>query len=286
MNHLTRLSLNRLAVAAVITASGVTTVSRIPAIAAPELPIQKVPMKVPAVPTIGQITVPKVPTTFVEAIPVAPPQSATSLSRQAVDGMVKPGARSGKKPQPSKTRKPTTLTSEQRLISNLSGLGTDHLITPEYSAATAPQIPYPPSMQVDVPDNRPSAKGYIWPTKGVVTSRFGWRWGRMHHGIDIAAPIGTPVVAAAAGVVVSAGWSNGGFGNLVKIRHSDGSVTLYAHNSRILVQPGQSINQGQMIAQVGSTGFSTGPHCHFEIHPSKRGAVDPIAHLPRLVARS
>jgi murein DD-endopeptidase MepM/ murein hydrolase activator NlpD len=102
----------------------------------------------------------------------------------------------------------------------------------------------------------------------------------MHKGIDIAAPIGTPVMAAASGVVISAGWNNGGYGNLVKVRHFDGSVTLYAHNSRLLVRRGQQVEQGQQIAEMGSTGYSTGPHLHFEVHHQGRGAVNPVALLP------
>jgi murein DD-endopeptidase MepM/ murein hydrolase activator NlpD len=103
----------------------------------------------------------------------------------------------------------------------------------------------------------------------------------MHKGIDIAAPIGTPIVAAADGKVISAGWNSGGYGNLVKIKHFDGSITLYAHNSKILVRRGQWVKQGQQIAKMGSTGFSTGPHLHFEIHPKGKQAVNPIALLPR-----
>jgi murein DD-endopeptidase MepM/ murein hydrolase activator NlpD len=122
--------------------------------------------------------------------------------------------------------------------------------------------------------------GYIWPTRGVLTSGFGWRWGRPHRGIDIAGPIGTPIVAAAPGEVISAGWNSGGYGNLVRIRHADGSVTLYAHNSRLRVRRGETVEQGQPIAEMGSTGFSTGPHLHFEVHPDGQGAVNPIALLP------
>jgi murein DD-endopeptidase MepM/ murein hydrolase activator NlpD len=131
-----------------------------------------------------------------------------------------------------------------------------------------------------LPSPTPIFTGFIWPTRGVLTSGFGWRWGRPHRGIDIAGPVGTPIVAAAAGEVIASGWNSGGFGNLVKLRHPDGSVTLYAHNSRLLVRRGQTVQQGEPIAQMGSTGFSTGPHLHFEIHPSGRGAVNPIALLP------
>jgi lysostaphin len=102
----------------------------------------------------------------------------------------------------------------------------------------------------------------------------------MHKGIDVAAPVGTPIVAVAPGVVVRSGWNSGGYGNLVDIKHSDGSLSRYAHNSRLMVKAGQQVEQGQQIAAMGSTGNSTGPHCHFEIHLSGKGAVNPMAYLP------
>jgi murein DD-endopeptidase MepM/ murein hydrolase activator NlpD len=103
----------------------------------------------------------------------------------------------------------------------------------------------------------------------------------MHKGVDIAAPIGTPIMAAANGVVVKAGWNSGGYGNLVDIQHTDGTVTRYGHNKRILVHAGETVEQGQQISEMGSTGFSTGPHLHFEVHPLGKKAVNPIAYLPR-----
>ncbi|MBD2012794.1 peptidoglycan DD-metalloendopeptidase family protein [Microcoleus sp. FACHB-53] len=145
----------------------------------------------------------------------------------------------------------------------------------------SPELPPLSAPDMYRPDGAAQFNGYIWPTKGVLTSGYGRRWGRMHKGIDIAAPVGTPVVAVAPGVVVSAGWNSGGYGNLVEIKHPDGSLTLYAHNSRILVRRGQQVEQGQQISEMGSTGYSTGPHCHFEIHPSGRGAVNPMAFLPK-----
>ncbi|HEY9811185.1 MAG TPA: M23 family metallopeptidase [Halomicronema sp.] len=150
----------------------------------------------------------------------------------------------------------------------------------EMSQQNAGELPPLGSPDIYLPD-APPASGFIWPARGVLTSGYGMRWGRMHAGIDIAAPIGTPIVAAAAGVVSYAGWNNGGYGNLVEIRHADGSISRYAHNNRVLVRKGQKVEQSQQIAEMGSTGFSTGPHCHFEIHSPGRGAVDPIAFLPR-----
>ena len=112
-----------------------------------------------------------------------------------------------------------------------------------------------------------------------MTSGYGWRWGRMHRGIDIANSVGTPVVAAADGTVISSGWNDVGYGYLVEVRHRDGSISRYAHNSRLLVSKGQEVAQGQPLAQMGSTGRSTGPHLHFEIVVPGSGAVNPIALL-------
>jgi len=122
--------------------------------------------------------------------------------------------------------------------------------------------------------------GWIWPTQGVFSSGYGWRWGRMHKGIDIANNVGTPILAARAGEVSSAGWNDGGYGYLVEVRHADGSLSRYAHNSRILVRPGDQVNQGSVISLMGSTGRSTGPHLHFEILPPGRGAMNPLQFLP------
>ena len=132
-----------------------------------------------------------------------------------------------------------------------------------------------------LPSSNGKFNGYIWPAKGMLTSGYGWRWGRMHKGIDIAAPVGTPVVSAAPGKIITAGWNDGGYGNLVEVQHPDGSVTLYGHNSRVLVKVGQTVAQGQQIAEMGSTGYSTGPHSHFEVHLPGQGAVNPVAHLPQ-----
>ncbi len=145
----------------------------------------------------------------------------------------------------------------------------------------APELPPLQSPENYLPDRPQQFNGYIWPARGTLTSGYGPRWGRMHRGIDIAAPTGTPIFAAAPGEVIAAGWNNGGFGNLVDIRHPDGSMTRYAHNSRVLVRKGQRVEQGEKIALMGSTGFSTGPHLHFEIHPAGRGATNPMAFLPR-----
>jgi LysM repeat protein len=133
-----------------------------------------------------------------------------------------------------------------------------------------PQAPLPGSGSGD----------YIWPTQGVFSSGYGWRWGRMHKGIDLANRTGTPIVAAKEGRVSFAGWHDGGYGYLIEISHADGSTTRYAHNSRMLVAQGQEVRQGEVISQMGSTGNSTGPHLHFEIIAPGMGAMNPLNFLP------
>lgn len=97
-----------------------------------------------------------------------------------------------------------------------------------------------------------------------VTSKFGWRHGRRHNGIDYAAPIGTTIQAAAHGKVLSAGWESG-YGKMITIQHGNGIVTRYAHCSKMLVHAGQKVKKGQAIGKIGMTGHSTGPHVHFEL---------------------
>ncbi len=116
----------------------------------------------------------------------------------------------------------------------------------------------------------------VWPVQGRLTSGFGLRWGRMHSGIDLAAPHGRPVVAAAAGQVRYAGW-RGGYGITVIIDHG-GWSTWYAHLSQAAVKRGEWAAAGQVIGRVGSTGYSTGPHLHFEVHRNGR-PIDPLTVL-------
>jgi murein DD-endopeptidase MepM/ murein hydrolase activator NlpD len=123
----------------------------------------------------------------------------------------------------------------------------------------------------------PSASGFIWPVSGPVVSPFGMRWGRMHEGIDISAGSGSPVAAAAAGTVISAGYL-GGYGNLVVIDHGGGLATAYAHLSGYAVGGGQSVSQGQVVGYVGCTGHCYGPHLHFEVRVNG-AAVDPLGYL-------
>ena len=125
--------------------------------------------------------------------------------------------------------------------------------------------------------------GMIWPISGPITSEFGWRthpiFGsqRFHSGLDIGGDYGMPIHAAAAGVVIEAGWI-GGYGNTIMIEHGSGIVTLYGHNESLAVSVGQQVNQGDVIAYCGSTGNSTGPHCHFEVRLNGE-PVSPLDYL-------
>ncbi|MDF2635373.1 MAG: Peptidase [Pelosinus sp.] len=128
-----------------------------------------------------------------------------------------------------------------------------------------------------------ATKPSIWPTSGEVTSGFGSRnaplegGSELHQGIDIANSMGTPIVATADGVVVQSELS-GGYGNMVKIDHGNGIATIYGHNSRLIVNVGQSVKKGQVISYLGSTGISTGPHVHYEVRVNGT-AVDPISFM-------
>ena len=112
-----------------------------------------------------------------------------------------------------------------------------------------------------------------WPSAGVVSSNYGWRWFRMHNGMDVAAPVGTAIKAVKEGRVVYSGWM-GGYGYAVDIDHGNGLRTRYAHCSALKVSVGQQVARGQVIAAMGSTGNSTGPHLHFEVHQNG-SAIDP-----------
>lgn len=118
---------------------------------------------------------------------------------------------------------------------------------------------------------------FVWPAKGRITSPFGARWGKMHEGIDIGLSIGSSVVAAASGKVVTSGIMNG-YGLVVFIEHADGYRTVYGHNSKLLVSVGDEVQQGQLIALSGNTGRSTGPHLHFEVQKNGQ-PVDPMKFL-------
>lgn len=120
---------------------------------------------------------------------------------------------------------------------------------------------------------------FIWPLDGVLTSGFGMRRGKMHTGIDISAPVGTPIHATAGGRVIYSDNKQRGYGNLVIIQHEHGFYSVYAHNSVNLVHEGDRVRKRQVIAKVGSTGRSSGPHLHFEIRYKKK-PVDPLGLLP------
>ena len=131
-------------------------------------------------------------------------------------------------------------------------------------------------LEGDTPVTTPTG----WPTDGFISSGYGLRWNgaEFHQGIDIAAEMGTPIVATADGVVTIAGWNAGGYGNMVDIDHGSGVSTRYGHASAVVVTVGQRVRRGQIIAYVGSTGHSTGPHLHYEVRLSGQ-PVNPTSYL-------
>ena len=136
---------------------------------------------------------------------------------------------------------------------------------------------------VDIQANIKKELDFVMPVKGHITSKFGMRIDpftkemRFHSGIDIGAPVGTPIHAAKGGKVIYAGKERG-YGNIVIIKHLDNVITKYAHASKLLVKKGDFVKQGDVIALVGSTGRSTGPHLHFEVRLHNK-AVNPLKYL-------
>jgi murein DD-endopeptidase MepM/ murein hydrolase activator NlpD len=139
----------------------------------------------------------------------------------------------------------------------------------------------PPDSPLRAPDLDGEARSLVfaWPVRGRVSSGFGRRRGRLHEGIDVSAPAGTPVRAAEAGRVIYSGDGLGAYGRAVVLRHAGLFDTVYAHNRRNLVRKGQRVARGERIAEVGSTGNATGPHLHFEIRREDRPR-DPLLYLP------
>lgn len=127
-------------------------------------------------------------------------------------------------------------------------------------------------------DEAARAPLFTKPAEGAFTSGFGMRWGSMHTGIDIANTPGTPIRAVAAGTVIDSGPAQG-FGNWIRIKHDDGAISVYGHMQSLDVAVGERVTAGQKIAGMGSLGFSTGSHLHFEIHPDGNTPVDPASWL-------
>ncbi|MHC5595471.1 MAG: peptidoglycan DD-metalloendopeptidase family protein [Nostoc sp.] len=216
--------------------------------------------------------------------PIKPQFRTTVRPTEPVNAEFLPNLGSASQWTPSATQSATRVATPSVRVNASDSLGKMRgtTVSPQRMPPLAAVDQYlPRPIDELTPPPSTSTLAYIWPAKGTLTSGFGMRWGRPHKGIDVANSTGTPVHSAADGTIEKAGWNNGGYGNVVDVRHLDGSLTRYAHNSKILVQPGQQVHQGETIALMGTTGHSTGPHCHFEVHPPGKGAVNPIAFLPQ-----
>lgn len=146
---------------------------------------------------------------------------------------------------------------------------------PEGTIATAALVPTTPG--AGARRILPGDLSFDWPVSGRLSSRYGWRRGRRHDGIDIASRPGTPIRAAEAGRVIHSGWL-GGYGRVVIVKHTGDYSTVYAHNSANRVREGAFVEKGQVVAEVGASGNARGPHLHFEIR-RKRKPEDPLAYL-------
>jgi murein DD-endopeptidase MepM/ murein hydrolase activator NlpD len=207
------------------------------------------------------VTTPVVTPMGVVAVPVQVPTPATLSGTVATPQTTEPA--------PS----PTEVSSSAQPTSSVTGV----------SSASNTTAPLAISTNVDrareiLERTTDPTVNMQWPVSGRLSSKFGSRWGKMHEGIDLAVPIGTPVRVAADGVIAFAGWSNG-YGYLVKVNHGQGWETWYAHNSELRVAVGDIVLKGDVIARSGNTGNTTGPHVHFEIHKDGK-VLDPLRYLP------
>jgi murein DD-endopeptidase MepM/ murein hydrolase activator NlpD len=126
------------------------------------------------------------------------------------------------------------------------------------------------------PEPEPEPPAWVHPLPAAqVSSCYGWRWGQLHGGVDLSADYGAAIRAAGAGTVIQAGWGSGGYGISVLVDHGDGVLTQYGHADATRVSAGEKVTAGETIAVVGSTGNSTGPHLHFEVHEGQGNQVDP-----------
>jgi len=180
----------------------------------------------------------------------------------------------------NRIRYPYTIYVGQELFLTRMAPPSESIPTPSERVARTHGPRHPRHEDVSPPDRGFARMRLVWPVKGTITSGFGNRGHRMHDGIDIAAPRGTPVRAAADGVVVYSDNRLAGYGRLIIIRHAGDLFTAYAHNQRNLVSRGDKVKQGEIIARVGQTGRASGPHLHFEV---RRGPtpVNPLVYLPR-----
>jgi lipoprotein NlpD len=170
-------------------------------------------------------------------------------------------------------------------LRELNGIERDDQVKPgALIFVLAPPAPTPSEPAGDPNAPPPALQWPLTTVPVVIGSPFGGRWGKPHEGVDLPAPVGTPVSAAADGKVVYAGNGIRGYGNLIVIKHAGDLLTAYAHNSLLLVSEGQPVRAGDRIALVGQSGHATGPHLHFEV---RRGQIprDPMSYLPPLAVR-
>ncbi|RNE48156.1 M23 family metallopeptidase [Corynebacterium alimapuense] len=187
-----------------------------------------------------------------------------------------PAGRHRKQSRTSAARRRLILATLTAGAVSSAGIGSAAAQTlPAGSSVTAEQIVNTVASQVQALPAQLNG-GVVKPAQGTFTSGYGMRWGTMHNGIDIANAIGTPILAVMDGTVINSGPASG-FGQWIRIKHDDGSMSVYGHMETLNVNVGERVSAGQTIAGMGSRGFSTGSHLHFEIHPTGDGAVDPVS---------
>jgi murein DD-endopeptidase MepM/ murein hydrolase activator NlpD len=240
----------------------------------PAAPVAAQPAPLPAVPPPAQRPAPSQPAggsaAGIAATPLAPPPAAAPPSQPAPSqGTAIPNA-----PPPVAAAQPPPPSAPPVTSS------APPAPPPAPAAASPPPAPSDQTATLSLPTPPPrTGRSFLWPVQGDVLTKYGpTTGGTQNDGINIKAAEGTPVLAADAGTVAYAGNELRGYGNLVLIKHADGWMTAYAHNSKILVTRGQKVQRGQVIARVGATGAVTEPQLHFEVRRGSR-ALDPMDYL-------
>ena len=223
------------------------------------------------VPAAADSVPPAAPPVRVQAVAAPAAQSEVELLRS-----LRAAAAQARPPRAEQARPPARASRDR---TRPTAAGAASAAESTRKPATKP-VARPARKPVAKPKPKPAPPAFVRPGTGRVTSSFGPRWGRLHAGLDLAAGTGAPILAAARGTVLSAG-SEGGYGNVVRLQHAEGTVTVYAHLSQVLVAARQPVVPGQVIGREGSTGHSTGPHLHFEV---RVGGV-PVDPAPWLRAR-
>jgi murein DD-endopeptidase MepM/ murein hydrolase activator NlpD len=208
----------------------------------------------------------------------SPPENAAAITAQAEDSALPDREAAANRADRAERPPPPPKAEEPQESPEPSPTEAEPEPEPEPAEAEQAEAEQAETEQAETEQAPAEQADWVHPMPGAATtSCYGMRWGVLHAGVDLASPHGTPIRAVGAGTVTDAGWVFGGYGISVVIDHRNGVYTHYAHMSDVAVSPGQSVSPGQTIGYEGSTGDSTGPHLHFEVHQGMWNQIEPTS---------